>query len=345
MADDQKKIVPIDYTHRDFVSIRSDLMQIVERFYPDTLQDFSEASFGSIMLDAVSYVGDQLSFYLDYNVNEAFLDTAYQYSNVVRHGRVLGYKDPGRRSTFGQVALFVLVPASSTAVGPDTRYIPILKKGSRFSSKNALNFVLTENIDFNNPKYPRVVARVDTSSGAPTYFAIKAYGNVVSGFFTQDTITVGSYQRFKKVKIPTQNVTEIISVFDTQGNEYFEVDYLSQDMVFKEVANDNYQNDNVPSVIKPYIVARKFVVERDRYNTFLQFGSGKSGDSNVIADPQSVALDVFGKSYVTDTTFDPTKLSNNESLGIVPSNTTLTVVYRVTNPMNSNTAASFKCNI
>jgi len=340
MADDQKKIVPIDYTHRDFRSIRSDLMEIVERFYPDTLQDFSEASFGSIMLDAVSYVGDQLSFYLDYNVNEAFLDTAYQYSNVVRHGRVLGYKDPGRRSTFGQVALFVLVPASSTAIGPDTRYIPILKKGSRFSSKNALNFVLTENVDFNNPKYPRVVARVDDSSGAPTYYAIKAYGNVVSGFFTQDSITVGAYQRFKKVKIASQNVSEIISVFDTQGNEYFEVDYLSQDMVFKEVANDNYKNDNVPSVIKPYIVSRKFVVERDRYNTYLQFGSGKSGDSNVVSDPQSVALDVFGKSYVTDTTFDPTKLSNNENLGIVPSNTTLTVVYRMTNPANSNAAAS-----
>jgi len=340
MADDQKKIVPINYTHRDFASIRSDLMQVVERFYPNTLQDFSEASFGSIMLDAVAYMGDQLSFYLDYNVNEAFLDTAYQYSNVVRHGRIMGYKDPGRRSTFGQVALFAMVPASSTALGPDTRYIPILKRGSRFTSQSGLNFVLTENVDFNNPNNPRVVARVDESSGAPTYFAIKAYGNVVSGYFTQDTITVGGYQRFLRVKIPSQNVSEIISVFDTEGNEYFEVDYLSQDIVFKEIGNDNYKNDNVPSIIKPYVVARKFVIDRDRNNTYLQFGSGKSGESNVVADPQTVAMDVFGKSYVTDTTFDPTKLSNNENLGIVPSNTTLTVAYRVTNPINSNAGST-----
>ncbi|MBT7339393.1 MAG: hypothetical protein HN802_06900, partial [Candidatus Jacksonbacteria bacterium] len=90
MADEQKKILPIDYTHREYESIRDDLMGIVERFYPDTLQDFSEGSFGSMMLDAVAYVGDQLSFYLDYNVNECFLDTAYQYDNVVRHGRILG---------------------------------------------------------------------------------------------------------------------------------------------------------------------------------------------------------------------------------------------------------------
>ena len=60
MPDDQKKIVPIDYTHREFESIRSDLMQIVERFYPDNFKDWSEASFGALMLDAVAYVGDQL---------------------------------------------------------------------------------------------------------------------------------------------------------------------------------------------------------------------------------------------------------------------------------------------
>ena len=69
MSNEQKKIVPIDYTHREFESIRADLMEIAERFYPDNFQDFSEASFGSLMLDAVAYVGDQLSFYLDYNVN------------------------------------------------------------------------------------------------------------------------------------------------------------------------------------------------------------------------------------------------------------------------------------
>jgi hypothetical protein len=336
MTDEQKKIVPIDYTHREYESIRKDLIDIAQRFYPDTFQDFSEASFGSLVLDAVAYVGDQLSFYLDYNVNETFLDTAYQYNNVIRHGRVLGYKYTGNPSVYGQIAMFVLVPASATAIGPDTNYIPVLKRGSRFTSEAGLNYVLTENIDFGNPKNPVVTARVDSSTGAPTYYAIKAYGNVVSGFFGQETIKIGGYERFKKIKLKSANIAEIISVTDTQGNEYFEVGYLSQDIVYKEVANNNYKSDNVPSIIKPYLVSRKFVVERSRVNTFLQFGSGKSGESNVVADPQRVALEIFGKSYVTDTTFDPTKLSKNENFGIVPSNTTLTVVYRSNNPTESN---------
>jgi len=336
MADEQKKIVPIDYTHREYEGIRKDLLDIAQRSYPDTFQDFSEASFGSLVLDAVAYVGDQLSFYLDYNVNETFLDTAYQYNNIIRHGRVLGYKYTGAPSVYGQVAMFVLVPASATGIGPDTKYIPVLKRGSRFTSEAGLNYVLIENIDFANPKNPVVAARTHARTGAPTYYAIKAYGSVVSGFFGQEEVVIGSYERFKKVKLGAANIAEIISVTDTQGNEYFEVGYLSQDMIFKEVTNNNYKSDNVPSIIKPYLVSRKFVVERDRNSAFLQFGSGKSGESNVVAEPQRVALEIFGKNYVTDTTFDPTRLSKNENFGIVPSNTTLTVVYRANNPAEAN---------
>ena len=68
-----RRNVTIDYTSRDFDSIRDDLVNYAKRYYPDTFKDFSEASFGSLMIDTVAYVGDQLSFYLDYQTNESFL--------------------------------------------------------------------------------------------------------------------------------------------------------------------------------------------------------------------------------------------------------------------------------
>lgn len=345
MSDDQKKIMPINYTNREFGSIREDLLDMAERFYPDTFQDFSEASFGAIVLDAAAYVGDQLNFYLDYNVNEAFLDTAYQYNNILRHGRILGYKAEGRPSTFGQVTLFIIVPASTVALGPDENYLPILRRGARFTSSSGLSFMLTENVDFSDPKNDVAIARNDTTTGAPTYYAVRAHGHVVSGMLNQEVIEVGSFQRFRNVELSNINVSEIISVVDSQGNEYFEVDYLAQDLVFKELANNNYKNDNVPSIIKPYLVARKFIVEYQRDKTILQFGSGNESESNVIASPQSVAMDIYGKSYTTDKTFDPTKLSNNQNFGIVPSNTTLTIIYRSTNPTNSNVAVNALTNV
>jgi len=340
MSDEQKKLVPIDYTHREYTTIRQDLMELAERLYPDTFKDWSEASFGAMMVDAVAYVGDQLSFYLDYNVNESFLDTAYQYNNVIRHGRILGYKYQGRPSTYGSVALYVIVPASSTGLGPDTNYVPIVKKGCRFTSQTGLGFILTDNVDFSDPKNPIVVATVDSATGAPTYYAIKAYGNVVSGNFATQKIKIGAYEKFLKVRLSSNNIAEVISVVDSQGQEYYEVEYLASDMILKEITNTNYKNDNVPSILKPMLVSRKFVVERDAINTYLQFGSGKSGESDVVADPQSVAINTFGKQYVTATTFDPTRLTRNQNFGIVPSNTTLTVTYRTTNTTNSNVATA-----
>ncbi len=338
MPNNSKKIMPIDYTHREFNTIRADLMQIAQRYYPDSFRDFSEASFGALMLDAVAYVGDQLNFYLDYNVNECFLDTAYAGGNIMRHGRALGYRQPGASSVYGEVALYVMVPASATGIGPDPAYIPIMERGSKFSSANAMGFILTNNVDFNDPANPVVVGRVDDTTGAPTHYAIKAYGHVVSGKFSSRRVNVGAYQRFNRVKISSRQVAEVLQVFDTRGNQYYEVDYLAQDMIYREIPNDNYKNDNVPSVLKPILVSRKFVLERTADGTFLQFGSGDEAESNVVADPQRVALNLFGKDYVTDTTFDPTRLSMDTSYGIVPTNTTLSVVYRLDNRFNSNLA-------
>ena len=339
MPSKQKKVIPINYTNREFTSLRNDLLEIAERYYPDNFQDFSEASFGSLMIDAVAYVGDQLSFYLDYNVNESFLDTAYQYNNIVRHGRILGYKSTGRPSTYGQVTLYILVPASAVTIGPNKDYLPILKRGARFSTTTGLNFLLTENVNFANPKNRVVVARTDSSTGAPTFYAVKAYGNVVSGVFEQEQIEVGPYERFRRVEVRNPNISEIISVVDAQGNEYHEVEFLAQDMIFSEIGNRNFKNDNVPSVLQPRLVSRKFVTQFERDSVFLQFGGGNDAEDGVLVDPQTVAINVFGKNYVSDKTFDPTRLPSNENYGISPSNTTLTVVYRTSNPVSSNVAA------
>lgn len=341
----QNKIVPINYTNREFETIKQDLVSTAERFYSDTFQDFSQASFGSMMLDSVSYVADQLNFYLDYNINETFLDTSYQYENIVRHGRILGYKEPGRASTFGTVAVYVLVPASSTGMGPNTDYIPILKRGTIFTGTNGNSFVLTENVDFSEPSNQIIAARNDSVTGTPTHYAIKAYGNVVSGRFGSLRVSVGAYERFKNITLSQNNISEIISVFDSEGNQYYEVDYLAQDMVFKEVSNKNFKNDNVPSILKPYLVSRKFIVNRTRGSITLQFGSGKLGEEDIISNPGEVAMDSFGKNYVTDTTFDPSRLTKNDSMGIVPTDTVLTITYRITNPQNSNSSVGTITNV
>ena len=334
---------PISYTSRDFESIKNDLENYAKRYYPSTFKDFSEASFGSLMLDLVAYVGDQLSFYTDYQANESFLDSSIEFSNIVRNAEQLGYKMPGAPMATGICAFYVLIPASSTVSGPDLDYIPILKKNTLVSSEGGVIYTLNEDVDFTDSSNEVTVAAVDTATGVPTSFAIKAYGQVLSGQSFSKSIAVGSYQRFLRIPLAVDNVVEIISVTDSQGNEYKQVEYLSQDIVLKQVKN--YSSDSrtaVPYLMRVEPVPRRFQTEFDSFgDAFLQFGFGSAENltTSVIADPADVVLDVSGRNYVSDITFDPSNLIESDKFGVVPVNTSLNIIYR------ANTAASVNASV
>lgn len=322
---------PINYTSRDFESIKEDLENYAKRYYPTTFKDFSEASFGALMLDLVAYVGDQLSFYADFQANESFLDSAIRYENVIRLSETLGYKNQGVAKSTGQVAIYMLVPVAANSRAPDLNYFPILQRGSILSGDNGATYTLTSNVDFSDSNNEITVARTDATTGNPTYFAVKAFGQVVSGQQFEEQITVGNYQRFLKLSLDRQNVTEVLSVKDSQGNEYYEVENLSQDVVISQVENvDSTSREAVPYSMKITPVPRRYVVDFNPDNTTsIQFGYGSEDNltGDLVADPADVVLNVDSKPYVTETTFDPTNLIKTDKFGVVPVNTTLTVTY------------------
>jgi hypothetical protein len=328
---------PINYTSRDFEAIKSDLVNYVKRYYPSTFKDFNEASFGSMMLDLVAYVGDQLSFYVDYQANESFLDTAIEYKNVAKIARQMGYKFPGSSASQGVCSFYIIIPASPTSLGPDLNYVPILSRGSTFSSGGGAVYTLEDSVDFSNPNSLITVATVDPDTGVPSFYAIKATGKVKSGTLSATRISVGDYQRFRRIQIPFDNITEIVTVVDAQGNEYFEVDYLSQDTVFTQESNYESDKDVVPYIMKVKPVPRRFVTEFDAAgNCFLQFGYGSAENvtKDLIVDPADVVMNMNGRNYVTDKTFDPSNLIESDKFGLSPTDTTLTISYRE-NPAGS----------
>jgi hypothetical protein len=337
-----KKRTPVRYTSREFATIKEDLVEYAKRYYPEVYRDFTEASFGSLMMDTVAYVGDILSFYLDYQVNESFLDSAAEYNNVIRLARQQGYRKKGALSSTGMVNFFVIVPANSRGMGPDSRYIPILKRGSTCTSLGGGSFVLNEDIDFSHPRNEVVAARVDPNTGVPTAYAIKAPGLVLSGKYVQERFTIEEYQRFRKLALSTPRASEVISVFDSEGNEYYEVDNLSQDVIYKEVINRASDSDTTPSLLRPYSVPRRFVVESVGSTVFLQFGWGS--DSEIAeaspVDPSNVILEQHAKPYISDVAFDPSKLVYSDKFGISPTNTVLTVSYRVNTSTDVNAASN-----
>lgn len=335
----KKKITPIKYTSRDFESIRKDLIDHAKRYYPNRVNDFSKASFTSFVIDSVAYAGDILSYYLDYQTNEAFLDTSIEFDNIRKHASSLGYSFSGVANSYGTVSLFVLIPANSDGTAPDSSYFPILRRGAEFSTSTGGSFILTEDVDFSDPKNEVVAARFDDSTGATTFFAVRAFGQIVSGRFERTVIDLTNQEfiRFRRVNIGGANISEIFSVIDTEGNKYYEVDYLSQETVFLDTTNRNAGSDGVRSILKPFVAPRRFVVEQDDTGTFLQFGFGsESDDTTGLVEPSKVAIKMHGKRHITDRSFDPTQLLRTNKLGVSPSGTKLTVVYKINDLATTN---------
>jgi hypothetical protein len=325
-----KKNAVINYTSRDFESIRRDLEDFAKRYYPDTYKDFNRASFGSLMLDTVSYVGDILSFYLDYQMNETFLDSAVEYGNVVKLARQLGYRLQTSPSSYGRLSFFIEIPAASTGLGPESTLTPVLQAGSTFSSTGGGFYTLLDDVDFSEEGNQIVVGSADPSTGIPLTYVIRATGVCVSGRGGTEQFTVGAFERFRRIPLQISNISNIIKVTDTEGNEFFEVDHLSQNVIYKAIRNTTTTRATVPNLLKAVPVARRFTVETLQNQTYLQFGYGSDNNklTNPVVDPTEVVLDLNGRTYTTDPDFDPTKLIDTDKFGIAPSNTTLTVEYR-----------------
>ena len=341
-------MVSIKYTSREFDTIRRDLIEYIKRYYPKTYRDFNEASFGSLVIDTVSYIGDILSFYIDYQANESFLDTATEYNNILKLGRQLGYKFRAAPSSFGKTCLYVLVPASSTGIGPDYRYMPILKKGSTFSTTAGTYFILNHDVHFGAESSKIRVARVNEITGNPEYYAVKAEGEVVSGRIETEFVNIAEFKKFRKVTLSELDVSEIISVIDSEGNEYYEVDYMSQNVIYRGVTNrsktlgnnvlDYSPGDQAAEILKPFVVPRRFITTRNSRTTQLTFGASSDYEveKDFITEPQTAILEVHGKEYIQDTSLDPTNLIKSDKMGVAPSNTILTVAYRVNTDENVN---------
>jgi len=335
------KKIPIKYTSRDFESIRRDLENFAKRYYADTYRDFNRASFGSLMLDTVSYVGDILSFYLDYQVNESFLDSAVEYGNVVRLARQLGYRLQTSPASYGMLTFYIEIPAAASGLGPNNLLVPTLRAGSTFSSLGGGFYTLLDDVDFSKEGNQIVVGTADSTTGNPLTYVIRATARAVSGRETTQTFAVGDFARFRRVQLRVPNISNILRVIDSAGNEYYEVDNLSQDTIYKPIQNTTATRSTVPNILKPVPVPRRFVVETTNGGTSIQFGYGSDTNTltNPVVDPAETILDLTGRDYITEIDIDPTKLISTDKFGIGPANTTLRVDYRFNTTSDVNAAA------
>lgn len=351
MSDDIKKKFGIQrnrsYLNRDFGDFRNELVKYAGTYFKDKIQDFSEASMGGLLLDMAAYVGDNMSFYLDHQFKELNPNTVVESTNIETMVRNAGIKINGNSPASVNVAFYIEVPAkqdpTTKIMIPDELALPVVKDNCIVSSNSGITFNLTEQIDFSekspNGTYLAEVTAIPDSLGNIGSFVFKRMGLCVSGTVETQTVVISnSFVPFRTVSLDNPHITSILRVYDSDGNDYHEVESLSQDTVFKK--NRLSTGDTSIEVIAtPY----RYVTETSVQSrtTALRFGSGDGANiiEAKVPDASDMALPLFGKETFSSYSLDPNRLLQTTSLGVSPTNTTLTIVYRHGGGANHNVEA------
>mgnify|MGYP003134122858 CR=1 FL=1 len=355
-----KKIKPASnrsFLARDFEGFRQKLIQQARIYFPDKIKDFSEPSVAGMLVDIASTVGDTMSFYLDHQFKELDPFTAVELGNIQNHLVNAGIAVRGAAPSVGEVDLSFIVPSESVIEEGQTKYLPKLSclpyvlENTFFKSNSGIFFNMTEDADFaekdlNNKfvcKY--IVHSTDGDTGVPTEFKVTKTVTVISGNESVRAFVIeDNHVPFREIALPDSDVSEIISIVDSDGDKYHEVESLSQDTVFVPVDNTSRDDfDLVPKTLEVVSAPKRYVKVSavSSRTTRLRFGSGNSAalDDDIVPDPSDLSLDLYGRKSFSRFSIDPKSLLDTQTLGVSPRNTVLTVNYRHGGGLNHNVDA------
>jgi hypothetical protein len=341
----------IKYLNRDFNSLRDTLISYSKTYFPNTYNDFTPASPGMMFMEMAAYVGDVLSFYLDNQIQETFIQYARQTNNMFDLAYMLGYKPKVTSAANVIVDIYQTLPAttSGSVTIPDFNYTLLIPSNTSVNSSlnNNIDFLIQDKIDFSysSSSDPTQITVYQTNGGVPTYYLLKKSKQAISATIKTTSVSFSNPIPFNYFDINDSNIIKILDIVDSQGNTWYEVDNLAQDAIYDTVVNTNpndpnyYTSTDTPNLLKIKQVQNRFATRFSNSGSLrLLFGSGNPNDTTEIItpNPNNVGLGLpFEQSKLT-TAYSPTNFIFTNTYGIAPSNTTLTIRYLTGGGVNSN---------
>ena len=360
---DKQKLIPtnVNYTSKDFSTIKSDLIEYTKSYFPDTYKDFNETSPGMMLIELSSYVGDVLSYYIDYNYKENLLSTATEKRNVRRLAEFLGYKTPNKTPSVVRLKVTTTVGANDDGQPAYGEAPSSIDSGLQIQSNvnSELVYETTNEIDFTSSGSgdPAVSAPTLNSDGEASSYTLTRYVRAVSAETKTKSFTITSPTKFLELDLGVDNIVEVIDCKDASGQKWYEVDYLAQEKVLKEThyTNDSTRDnaydqgdatDDTSSIPIPYVAEyiktnKKFTTrfDDDSQTYKIQFGNGlfRFSNSGSNVDPvEQVGVTINGTNLADVPGAIGSTIGNSLNLGETPSNTILTFTYRVGGGADSN---------
>jgi len=364
---EKQKIKPtnVQYTSKDFSSIKADLIEYTKSYFPDTYKDFNETSPGMMLIELSSYVGDVLSYYIDYNYKENLLATATEKRNVRRLAEFLGYKTPNKTPSVVKLKVETTINADGTTGEPLYGEAPSsIDSGLQIASNvdSEILFETTDEIDFTSSGSgdPAVSAPILDSNGEASSYTLTRFVRAISGKTKTKTFNITSPTKFLELDLGEDDLIEVMSCVDGAGQTWYEVDYLAQDKILKQThytddptrtsaydqgdATDDTSPIPIPYVAEYIKSTKKFTTKFDEDTQTYKacFGNGlfRFSNSGSNVDPvEQAGVTINGTNLADVPSAIGVVTGNNPNLGETPSNTSLTFTYRVGGGAESNIQA------
>ena len=339
----------IKYLNKDFSQFRGNLIEFAKTYFPQTYSDFNESSPGMMFIEMASYVGDSLSYYVDDTLKESLMTHADDIENVIALSQYLGYKPKVTSPAVTTLSVYQLVPSIGSGADNtyDETYLLRIKEGMRVESSNGVQFVTQDVVDFNDELDREIsIYQRDCVSGEVTFYLIKKLVQAISAEVKTEEVTFGAYEEFQSIDLGDTNVIDIYDVRDSNGNKFYEVPYLAQELVFVDYPNtenndpDLFQfKSTTPYILNTLKTSRRFVKQvNPNSTTTIQFGAGDPtvSEETIIPSFKNVGLGLPNSISKLEESFDPTNFLKTKTYGTSPSNTTMTVKYLVGGGVESN---------
>jgi len=330
-----KQKVNVNYLSKDFDSIKRDLIDYLQRYFPDDYQDFNEASGGMAIIELLAYVGDMMSFYIDRQVNEGFLDRAIERKNIFSLAQNLGYQPKFARPAVVNLSMSATFNDATSAASTF-----ILKKGSKVVTDfdPVVQFETLVDADFSNSAH-RVTTKLTDSTTQYSITSVSAAAGSTRTFSHRVGLQAIP---FLKVTLPDNNITEIVSVTASDGKEYHRVDNLAQGSIFTGYKNSTSTSADVEYVLQYKKIPYRFTTEvANNGKTTIIFGGGTSDleDSELIPNPEDFVLPPTlrgSPSGFAPAVVDSANFLKTQGLGFAPRDVNIDVKYRYGGGNNTN---------
>jgi hypothetical protein len=211
----------VDYTSKDYTSIKEDMIALIPNYLPAwTNRDASD--FGITLIELFAYMGDVLNYYVDRSANEAFIGTASQRDSVLQIARLLGYNPTT------SVASSVTLTFYNSTASPIT--VPAKTQVATSASTTGGTQII-----FETSNAVTVAAQVSGVKGSSTVTAVQGY-TVSSENIGTSTGLINQVWEIQKSPLISGSIS-IVAGTSTFTEVPYLIDYNNYDPVFSTYTN------------------------------------------------------------------------------------------------------------